>query len=139
MTFKLAGYRPIAWLLFNFFPVFRLAMRVASPFICRDPRFPGMMDRDLSKTDAGSFLISIATLRNTDLRPDLHKITVPVMGMYGDRDNIVNPNQWQPLQQGVQTVRIEQYKNAGHFIMLDEPQDFKAKLKDFLDTPVIKE
>ncbi len=49
LPLKLAGYRPIAWLLFNFFQVFRLAMRVASPFISRDPRFPGMMDRDLTK------------------------------------------------------------------------------------------
>jgi pimeloyl-ACP methyl ester carboxylesterase len=40
-----------------------------------------------------SFLISIASLRRTDLRPDLNKISVPVMGMFGDRDNIVNPDQ----------------------------------------------
>ena len=68
---KLAGYRPIAWLLFNLFPAFRLIMRVASPFICRDPRFPQMMDRDLTKPSLESFLISIATLRRTDLRPNL--------------------------------------------------------------------
>ena len=42
------------------FPLFRAVMRVASPFICRDPRFPDMMDRDLSKTTLESFLISIA-------------------------------------------------------------------------------
>jgi pimeloyl-ACP methyl ester carboxylesterase len=135
-TLKLAGMRPIAWLLFTLFPLFRAAMRVASPFISKDPRFPDMMDRDLSKTTLESFLVSIASLRRTDLRPELHKINVPVMGMYGDRDNIVHPKQWQPLKEGVPGARIEQYKQAGHFIMLDEPQDFMAKLKDFLDTPV---
>ena len=136
---KLAGMRPIAWLLFSLFPVFRAAMRVASPFISRDPRFPDMMDRDLSKTTLESFLVSIASLRRTDLRPDLHKIQVPVMGMYGDRDNIVHPKQGLPLRQGVKNAHIEQYKNAGHFIMLDEPKDFMAKLKEFLDTPVPSE
>ncbi len=71
---KLAGYRQIAFLLFTMFGAFRLAMRVASPFICSDPRFPDMMDRDLSKTTLESFLMSIATLRRTDLRPMMHKI-----------------------------------------------------------------
>ena len=41
LPLKLAGYRPIAWLLFNMFGAFRWVMRVASPFICGDPRFPG--------------------------------------------------------------------------------------------------
>ena len=111
-------------------------MRVASPFICRDPRFPDMMDRDLSKTTLESFLVSIATLRRTDLRPNLHKVQIPVMGMYGDHDNIVHPRQWHPLQTGVPNARIERFSKAGHFIMMDEPQDFMYKLKDFLDLQV---
>jgi pimeloyl-ACP methyl ester carboxylesterase len=133
---KLAGRRLIASTLFMAFPVFRLGMRLASPFICSDRSFPDMMDRDLSKTTLESFLVSIATLRKTDLRPDLHKINVPVMGMYGAHDNIVHPRQWQPLQQGVTGARIERYRKAGHFIMLDEPQDCMGKIKEFLDAPV---
>ena len=80
-------------------------------------------------------MISIASLRRTDLRPNLHKITVPVMGMYGDRDIIVNPRQWQPLQAGVPQAQIERFANAGHFIMLDEPEMFMEKIKGFLDEP----
>lgn len=132
---KLAGHHEIAWLLFNMFGAFRWGMRIASPYICGDPRFPDMMDRDLSKTTLESFLISIASLRQTDLRPDISKINVPVMGMFGDRDNIVSPRQWQALKQGLPDSRIERFKNAGHFIMMDEPQDFRQKLKEFLDTP----
>jgi len=134
LPLKFAGYRQIAWLLFTFFPVFRAAMRVASPFICGDPRFPEMMDRDLSKTTLESFLSSIASLRRTDLRPRLQNVSVPVMGMFGDRDNIVSPRQWQDLQKGLPNARIERYKSAGHFIMLDDPKVFMGKLKDFLDT-----
>ncbi|BAJ62711.1 MULTISPECIES: alpha/beta fold hydrolase [Anaerolinea] len=135
LPLKFAGYRPIAWLLFTFFPLFRAAMRIASPTICKDPRFPDMMDRDLSQTTLESFLISIATLRRTDLRPRLHQIRVPVMGMYGDRDNIVHPRQWEPLKKGVPHARIERFPKAGHFIMLDEPKECMSKIKDFLDTP----
>lgn len=135
LPLKFAGMRPIAWLLFNMFPTFRWAMRIASPYICRDPRFPDMMDRDLSKTTLESFLVSIASLRRTDLSPLIHEIRVPTMGMFGDRDNIVNPNQGNALARGLPNARIERFKNAGHFIMLDEPQLCMSKLKDFLDTP----
>jgi pimeloyl-ACP methyl ester carboxylesterase len=100
--------------------------------ICKDPAFPAMMDRDLSKTTLESFLISIASLRKTDLRPQLKNITTPVMGMFGDRDNIVSPNQWKPLQEGLPQARVERFRKAGHFIMLDDPLNFMFKLKDFL-------
>jgi pimeloyl-ACP methyl ester carboxylesterase len=135
LPLKVAGYRSIAFLLFSLFPTFRKVMRIASPFICRDPEFPNMMDRDLSKTTLESFLTSIATLRKTDLRPQIGRIQVPVMGMFGNRDNIVSPNQWKTLKKGLPAARIERYKNAGHFIMLDEPRLFMDTLKDFLDAP----
>ena len=133
LMLKLAGYRAIAFMLFNMMGLFRLGIRVASPFICSDPRFPKMMDADLSKTTLESFLTSIATLRRTDLRPKLNQITIPTMGMFGDRDIIVDPRQWQVMQAGIPTARIERFPKAGHFIMLDEPQIFMSKLKNFLD------
>ncbi len=133
---KLAGIRLNAWALFMVFPLFRGIMRLISPLICRDPRFPAMMDSDLSKTTLESFLTSIASLRRTDLRPRLDQVACPVMGMFGDKDNIVHPDQWQPLLEGVPTARIERYNKAGHFIMLDEPAPFMHTLKDFLDTPL---
>lgn len=133
---KLAGYRPIAFLIFNLFGTFRAGMRVYSRFICNDPRFPDMMDSDLSKTTLESFLISISTLRRTDLRPSLHKINVPVMGMYGDIDKIVHPRQWEVLSRYYPAASTERFPKAGHFIMLDEPTLFIQKLKSFLDTPV---
>lgn len=134
---KLAGYRPIAFMLFNMMPVFRAGMRIAAPFICADPRFWTMMDRDLSRTTLESFLLSISSLRRTDLRPHLHQIKIPVMGMYGDGDNIVHPRQWQPLQKGVPHARVVRWSNAKHFPMLDVSADFLQKLEAFLreETP----
>jgi pimeloyl-ACP methyl ester carboxylesterase len=130
---KLAGYRPIAFMLFNMMSVFRAGMRLYSPFICRDPRFPDMMDRDLSRTTVESFLRSIASLRRTDLIPVLPKIKVPAMGMYGDKDVIVHPLQWKPMRAGIPHSIIERFPAAGHFPMLEEPTEFSQKLKKFLD------
>ena len=91
------------------------------------------MDKDLSRTTLESFLLSIASLRRTDLRPMLSLVEVPSMGMFGDKDIIVNPMQWRPLQEGIPSARIERFSNAGHFIMLDAPESFMQKLKTFLD------
>ncbi len=130
---KIAGKRPIAFMLFNMMGVFRTGMRMYSPFICRDPRFPEMMDRDLSRTTVESFLLSIASLRRTDLTAMLPQIKVPAMGMYGDKDVIVHPLQWQPMQKGIPHAVIERFPAAGHFPMLEEPASFSQKLKSFLD------
>ncbi len=136
LPLKLAGLRPIAWLLFTLFPLFRLGMRLFSPLICGAPDFSDMMVRDLSRTNLESFLRSIASLRRTDLRPEIHKIQSPVMGMFGDRDNIVNPRQWNVLQKGNPAAQVVRYPKAGHFIMLDEPDHFRQTLKHFLEGTV---
>ena len=130
---KLAGNRSIAFMLFNMMGVFRTGMRMYSPFICSDPRFPEMIDHDLSRTNVEAFLRSIASLRRTDLTPMLSQIKVPAMGMYGDKDVIVDPMQWQPMQQGIPHAVIERFPMAGHFPMLEEPTAFTQKLKAFLD------
>ncbi len=130
---KLAGYRPIAFMLFNMMGVFRGGMKLYSPYICSDPRFPAMMDRDLSRTTLESFLRSIASLRRTDLSPLLSQIKVPAMGFYGDKDVIVHPQQWKPMLQGIPHAVIERFPKSGHFMMLEEPGEFTQKLKAFLD------
>ena len=133
VTLKLAGYRPIAKMVFNAMWALRLGLKIAGPMISRDPHFYEMMDRDLSKTTLESFLLSIASLRETDLRPQLSQITIPALGMYGDKDVIVHPKQWQPMQEGIKNCSIKRYEDAGHFIMLDKTQDFIETLKIFLD------
>lgn len=130
---KLSGHRAIAFMLYNAMWAFRLGMRVASPFISRDPRFPKMMDDDLTKTTLESFLLSIASLHRTDLRPMLDELAIPSLGMFGDLDNIVNPEQWKPMFEGITQARIDRFPTAGHFIMLDEPKLFIERLKLFLD------
>jgi pimeloyl-ACP methyl ester carboxylesterase len=131
---KLAGIRPIAFIVHNMLWALKLGIRIFSPLVTADKRWPDMMDRDLSKTTLESFLLSIASLRRTDLRQEIKHIKIPVMGMYGDRDVIVSPKQWQPLLKGIPHARIERFEKAGHFIMLDQPDLFMKTIKDFLDS-----
>lgn len=130
---KLFGKKHIAYLVYHNMWGFRLFFRLLAPYYSKDPSWPQMMERDLSTTTLESFLFSIASLRRTDLRPSLHKIHIPAMGMYGDKDVVVHPAQWKPMLEGIPHARIERFHRAGHFIMLDEPELFSETLKDFLD------
>jgi pimeloyl-ACP methyl ester carboxylesterase len=58
------------------------------------------------------------------------------MGMYGEKDVVVDPQQWKPLVAGAAQTRVERFKTAGHFIMLDEPRQFVEKLLEFLNCEV---
>ncbi|HEX7974339.1 MAG TPA: alpha/beta hydrolase [Anaerolineales bacterium] len=131
---KLFGRRPVASVIYHNLWGLKLSFRLLAPFYSRDKRWPDMMDRDLSSTTLESFLLSIASLRRTDLRPSLNQVQVPAMGMYGHRDIVVSPSQWKPMLAGIPHTRIEQFRRAGHFIMLDEPQIFRETLRDFLDS-----
>ena len=129
---KWFGYRLVAYIVHNNLWILRLGFRLLAPLYTRDRRWPEMMDRDLSKTTLASFLMSIASLRRTDLRPQLNRVAIPVMGMYGDKDIVVDPGQWKPLLQGVPQARLERFEESGHFIMLDEPEKFTRAIHDFL-------
>ncbi len=129
---KLFGQRIIAYIIHHNLWILRWGFRVLAPLYSRDKRWSEMMNRDLSRTTLESFLTSISSLRRTDLRPVLNQIQIPVLGMYGDKDIVVDPQQWRPLLEGIPEAKIERYQTAGHFIMLDEPDKFMTSLKDFL-------
>jgi pimeloyl-ACP methyl ester carboxylesterase len=133
LTLKLAGRRWIASMVFRAMWALKLGLRLSSPIISSDPNWYDMITSDLSRTTLESFLESISSLRQTDLRPFLSHISIPAMGMYGQKDVIVDPDQWQLMQKGVSNVRIERFEDAGHFIMLDSPERFMQELKDFLE------
>ncbi len=135
LLLKLAGYRPVANMVFQFMWALRLGLRLSAPVICQNPNWYKMIERDLSRTTLESFFNSIASLRRTDLRPFLNQIKIPALGMYGDKDVIVHPKQWQPMDAGIPNVTIARYKKAGHFIMLDEPDHFAETLRAFLEQP----
>ena len=131
---KLASIRVIASLVYRMMNALKLGIRLAAPIITRESQWPAMIHRDLNQVTLESFLLSISSLRQTNLTQQLAPIYQPVMGMYGDRDVIVNPNQWNLLDASLKRVRIERFRHAGHFIMLDEPNQFKSILKEYLDS-----
>jgi len=134
---QLAGIPQIGSLARNSLGALKFGLRLSSPLITRNSKawYP-MIERDLSRTTVESFFSSIGSLRRTDLRPRLGEVLVPTLGIYGTRDVIVHPRQYEPLQAGVKQARIEIMPGSGHFPMLDEPDKYLAIIRSFLDQHV---
>jgi pimeloyl-ACP methyl ester carboxylesterase len=129
---KLAGMRFFASVTHNALWALNLGIRVARPLVTKDKRWPEMIQADLSQTTLESFLLSIKSLRYTDLTEDLQTIPVPLMGIYGKKDVIVNPNQHKLVQEYARFPQVVYIQDAGHFPMLDHPDLFVKTVQDFL-------
>jgi pimeloyl-ACP methyl ester carboxylesterase len=91
-----------------------------------------MLLHDVDKTSMESFFRSIGDLRNTDLSEQLGQLSAPVLGVYGQHDNIVNPKQIDVLSQMVPGSNVVMLTQSRHFPMLDEPDLFNAAVRQFL-------
>jgi pimeloyl-ACP methyl ester carboxylesterase len=122
---------------FLFVPVMgglRVFIRGYAHFLAKDGKTVGdMLAADINKLSANPFLQSIGTLRQTDLRPRIGEIRMPVMGLYGKHDNLVNPNQAKVLKQYLPHSKIAMFDHSGHFPMLDESDQFHETLRGFLN------
>ncbi|GIK28807.1 MAG: alpha/beta hydrolase [Chloroflexi bacterium] len=131
---KLSGYESVARLFWTFPSLLKLFMRYYAYFIANDGgAMSKMLVHDVSKITAESYFMSIGTLRKTDLRGQIADLPMPVMGMYGPKDRIVHPNQAKLLKEELPAAEIAWFENAGHFVMLDEPEKFHKTLREFLN------
>lgn len=131
---KLSGYRGIAQLVYTVPLVLDLFIMGLTRFgSAQGKSIHKMVKEDASKVSADSFFESIGTLRQTDLRPELKDVSVPVLGIYGRRDIIVNPGQSKVLKEYLPSSKVVWFENSGHFTMMDEPERFHQTLRDFLN------
>jgi pimeloyl-ACP methyl ester carboxylesterase len=115
--------------------LFRLGMRlVYAPLITRkQPRaFYEMTAPATSVTTLESFFRSIASLYQTNLVPDLHRIATPALGVYGAHDVLINPKQRFVFDQSIEQSEILYLKGSGHIPMMDQPDLFNEGLREFL-------
>lgn len=135
---RIFGRRPVGRIMYQNLWLYRRSYRLLAATYSRDPHWADMMDRDVSHVKLEAFFSSIASLRSTDLRSVLARIKSPVLGMYGNRDNIVDPGQARLLEQLLPQAMLQRFPNCGHFIMLDEPQAFMQQLRSFLNESQIQ-
>jgi pimeloyl-ACP methyl ester carboxylesterase len=81
----------------------------------------------------------VASILNTDLRPDLARLELPALAVYCSNDSIVGHSQADLLREEYRSLQVLKLPRASHFPFLDQPNVFDRLLLDFLSsegTPV---
>ena len=88
--------------------------------------------RYLSKGHSAKAAILAGPVGIQGLVPRLARIAVPLLAVWGERDNISSPDNGQILSGQVRDARVHIIPDAGHACYLDKPGEFKALVRDFL-------
>jgi pimeloyl-ACP methyl ester carboxylesterase len=71
------------------------------------------------------------------LLPVLQNISVPLLAVWGDADNIAPPENAKIISANVKNSSVRVIDRAGHACYLDRPEEFKTLVRNFLTTSVI--
>lgn len=130
---KMAGNGSIAKLVWHYPIILDSIMRI---LLARDTKkVRRMIFNDVKQATMESFFRSIGDLRETDLRTQLPQLTLPTLGIFGTKDNIVSPSNAIYLKDGVSQVNVEMMQHSRHFPMTDEPEKFLKVISEFLSEP----
>ena len=73
----------------------------------------------------------LVALRDTDLRKDLTKITVPTLIMHGKKDKICSFDLAEQMKAGIAKSQLIAFENSGHSLFLEETAKFNTELVKF--------
>lgn len=76
----------------------------------------------------------LMALRDTDLRPDLEKITIPTVIMHGRKDKICSFDLAEQMKSGIQRSHLVIFEYSGHSMFLEETEKFNSELIKFAGT-----
>ncbi len=76
----------------------------------------------------------LMALRDTDLRPDLAKITVPTLIMHGKKDKICSFDLAEQMKAIILNSHLIVFEHSGHSLFLEETHKFNLELIKFSQT-----
>jgi proline iminopeptidase len=69
-----------------------------------------------------------------DLRPQLHKITVPTLVIVGRHDFITNVAMAEEMARNIPHAKLEIFEDSGHFVLVEEREEFYRVIKEFVES-----
>jgi pimeloyl-ACP methyl ester carboxylesterase len=91
------------------------------------------VEMGLSKAAENALALSIQSVAQFDVRGAVDQVDVPFLTVFGDRDNVIDPQQADELEDNHYAARSIVLRKAHHFPMLDETAKFARLLRDFMD------
>jgi pimeloyl-ACP methyl ester carboxylesterase len=71
-------------------------------------------------------------MHNPKLKGRLHRINVPTLVVWGDKDGLITPDYGKAFAAEIPGARFEVIKNAGHFPHLEQPEAFVKLVDGFI-------
>jgi pimeloyl-ACP methyl ester carboxylesterase len=75
----------------------------------------------------------LIALRDTDLRDDLAKITIPTLILHGKKDKICSFDLAEQTKAGILHSHLVAFENSGHSLFLEETEKFNNELIKFAE------
>ncbi len=73
----------------------------------------------------------LIALRDTDLRSDLNKISIPTLIMHGKKDKICSFDLAEQMKLGILNSQLVIFEESGHSMFLEETDKFNSELMKF--------
>jgi 3-oxoadipate enol-lactonase len=87
------------------------------------------------RTDPEVFRAACVALAELDLRPELGKVTAPVLVLVGEHDEATPPPMSRELAAGLPNARLKVISGCAHVPQLQSPEIFLDAIGDFLAAP----
>ncbi|PKP53199.1 MAG: alpha/beta hydrolase [Bacteroidetes bacterium HGW-Bacteroidetes-1] len=75
----------------------------------------------------------LVALRDTDLRPDMAKITIPTLILHGKKDKICSFDLAEQMKAGISDSKLIAFEKSGHSLFLEETKKFNKELIKFAE------
>ncbi len=75
----------------------------------------------------------LVALRDTDLRNDMAKISIPTLILHGKKDKICSFDLAEQMKAGIANSHLIPFENSGHSLFLEEVEKFNAELIKFAE------
>ncbi|HSR30050.1 MAG TPA: alpha/beta hydrolase [Anaerolineae bacterium] len=91
------------------------------------------VEMSLPRIAQNAIALTIQSVARLHLLELLDEVSVPLLTVYGDKDNVIDPAQADEFEGNHYTARAIVLPGAHHFPMLDQTTTFARLLRDFMD------
>ena len=99
----------------------------------RHPDIAGRLLHSLRDADDESYAHCAEALATYDVRGKLPNITVPVLAVWGEHDQITPERSASEIAAGVVNGRVERVADAAHLVPAEQPETVASVLTDFFE------
>ncbi len=97
-------------------------------------RFGGLIAESLSRVDPGIIHGDFSACNSLDIAEALAGIGIPALLLCGAEDKMTPPSWSEFIRDHIPGARLALIEEAGHFVMMENPEAFNAALSDFVNS-----